>query len=148
MMKRLSFSGLLAIAIASSLLMLSNPAVGADDPPHHEHFMKCVKACLECQQECDSCYLHCRTLLEEGKKDHARTVDTCLGCAEFCSLAGKLAGRNSPFAGVACESCAKVCDECAEACGKFPDDKHMARCAKACRDCAKECREMLKHIKS
>jgi len=146
-MKSLSLFGVLALAVAGSALMPTSPAVRADEHPHHEHLMKCAKACLHCQEDCDSCFLHCKTLVEAGKKDHARTMDTCLGCTEYCSMAAKLAGRNSPFAGIACESCAKVCDECAEACEKFKDDEHMARCAHTCRNCAKECRDMVKHLK-
>jgi hypothetical protein len=146
-MKSLSLLGLLVLGVAVSAMLLTGSEARADEHPHHGPMVKCARACLDCQLECDTCYLHCRTLLEAGKKEHARTVDTCLGCSECCSLAAKLAARSSPFAGTACECCAKCCDECAEACGKFPDDKHMTRCAKACRDCAKECREMLKHLK-
>jgi hypothetical protein len=90
------------------------------------------------------CFKHCTTLLAEGKKDHAKTVQTCADCAECCKLSATLCARSSPYSPAACECCAKCCDDCATACEKFPDDKHMAACAKSCRDCAKSCREMIK----
>jgi Domain of Unknown Function (DUF326) len=146
-MKSLSLLGLLALGLACPALLLSiAPALCADEHPHHAHMVKCARACLDCQLECDTCFLHCKTLVLGGAKDHARTMDTCLGCAEMCSLAAKLAARNSPFAGTVCETCAKICDECGEACSKFKEDQHMSRCAKACSACAAECREMLKHL--
>jgi len=119
--------------------------VRAADSPHHEHFMKCAKACADCQMQCDMCFQHCAALLSQGEKAHALTMRSCVDCAEVCKLAATLNARGSPFAGGVCEVCAKVCDQCATACEKFPDDKHMAGCAKSCRDCAKECREMMKH---
>ena len=45
---------------------------------HHEHFAKCAKACADCQQQCDMCFHHCAGLVAEGKKDHAKTMHTCI----------------------------------------------------------------------
>jgi hypothetical protein len=119
----------------------------ADDPhAHDEHFAACAKACGDCQQMCDMCFRHCAGLLADGKKEHAKTMQACVDCAECCSLAARLTARGSPFAAAACECCARCNDDCAAACEKFPDDKHMADCAKACRDCAKACRDMVKHL--
>jgi hypothetical protein len=81
----------------------------------------------------------------EGHKEHARTVQTCNDCGEFCAMAAKIVGRAGPMAVPACEGCAKACDVCGDACEKFPDDEHMKTCAKACRDCARACRDMIKH---
>ncbi len=135
-------SGLLVVAVAA-------PGLGEEQGhEHHAVFQKCARACADCQLQCDSCFTHCRTLLTEGKKDHAKTVQTCADCAECCKLAATLTARSSPFSVPACECCAKCCDECAAACGKFKEDKHMAECAKSCRDCAKACREMLEHLKA
>jgi hypothetical protein len=145
-MKSFPLFGLLATA-AGTLLIMSTVAVADDPPKHHEHFMACAKACAACQLECDSCFAHCKHLVGEGKKEHATSVQTCVDCSEFCSLAAKLAARHSPFAIAACEGCAKACDGCAAECEKFKDDEHMARCAKECRACAKACREMLEHVK-
>jgi hypothetical protein len=140
---------LMTVMLATCSLALSPLAtvVKAEDPhmKHAEHFMQCAKACVECQLQCDLCFKHCLTLLAEGKKDHARTVQSCVDCADHCKLAATLSSRMSPYAGFACEGCAKSCDDCATLCEKFPDDKHMAACAKSCRDCAKSCREMTKH---
>ena len=147
-MKAYSLSGQAAVALAVLCLSLSAQAFGADkEDGHHGHMMKCAKVCADCQLQCDSCFTHCRILLTEGKKDHAKTVQTCADCGECCKLAATLTARNSPFSAAACECCAKCCDECATACEKFADDKHMAECAKSCRDCAKACREMLEHLK-
>jgi hypothetical protein len=114
---------------------------------HHEHFVKCAKACADCQVSCDSCFHHCAALVATGKKEHVKTMHACADCAEYCALAAKLSARQSPFAATACEGCARTCDECAKECEKFKDDKHMADCAKSCRDCAKSCRTMIDHLK-
>jgi hypothetical protein len=132
---------------AAGLATLAGAQARADEGHEHaEHFLKCSKACADCQIQCDACHRHCARLLEAGKKEHAKTMQTCVDCAECCALAARLTARSSPFSAAACECCAKCCDDCAAACEKFPDDKHMAACAKSCRDCAKACREMIKHL--
>ena len=134
--------------LAASLGMagLTAPAVRADDKDQaHEQMLKCAKACLDCQKECECGFYHCGRLVAEGKKEHAKMMMLCADCAELCSTAGKLAARSSPFAPLACEACAKSCEACAECCEKFTDEGHM-KGAKACRDCARECREMIKHL--
>lgn len=131
--------GLLAAPLA--------PAQADDAHKHHEHFMKCAKACADCQVHCDSCFAHCAELVAKGEKNHVETMNTCLGCADCCKLAASLTARHNPFAKEACECCMKCAEACAKACEKFPDDKHMAECAKSCRDCAKACKEMLDHLK-
>jgi hypothetical protein len=148
MMNRLMLGTLGAAVLA--LVAWSGLGVRADDKPAkeehaHGHFDKCAKACADCQVSCDSCFHHCATLVAKGEKDHARTMHTCVDCAECCKLAASLCARQSPFAKNACDCCAKCCDECAKACEHFKDDKHMAACAKSCRDCAAACREMMKH---
>jgi tetratricopeptide (TPR) repeat protein len=104
------------------------------------NYMKCAEKCAECQVSCDSCHKHCVNLLASGKKEHARTVQTCADCAGICKACAALCARVSPFAKHVLEGCANACDECGEACAKFKDDKHMADCAKACKECAAECR--------
>lgn len=133
------FTGVIAVAC------LTGANLQADDS-HHEHFMKCAKACADCQLQCDMCFQHCSELVAKGDKDHTQTMHSCVDCADCCKLAATLSARQSQFAGAACECCAKCCDECASKCEKFPDDKHMASCATSCRDCAKECRLMMKHL--
>ncbi|WP_020473810.1 four-helix bundle copper-binding protein [Zavarzinella formosa] len=140
------FLSVLTVAFTLAMSPLAATARAEDhEMKHAEHFMQCAKACVDCQLQCDMCFKHCLMLLTEGKKEHAKTAQNCVDCAEHCKLAGSLSARMSPFASFACEGCAKSCDECATACEKFPDDKHMAACAKSCRDCAKACREMSKH---
>ncbi len=114
---------------------------------HHEHFAKCAKACADCQVSCDSCFHHCAALVAKGKKEHVKTMLSCVDCADYCALAGKLSARHSAYSATACDGCAKACDDCAKECEKFKDDKHMADCAKSCRDCAKACRTMIGHLK-
>ena len=137
------FTGLL-VAVAT-LTMVAGTTRAAEHE-HAKHFADCAKACAACQLECDMCFKHCLTLLADGKKDHAKTVQTCADCAECCKACATLCARSSPFCPAACECCAKCCDECATACEKFPDDTHMAGCAKSCRDCAKACRDLVKMI--
>lgn len=133
-------------AAAAGLTTLINGTARGDDTQHNDHFAKCAKACADCQQHCDSCFHHCATQLAAGKKEHEKTMHTCVDCAECCKVAATLSARQSPFARYACECCAKCNDECAAACEKFPSDAHMAACAKSCRDCAKACREMIQHM--
>ena len=138
-----------AVAIAAWISAPGNAGQdkkGKDGHHHHEMFDKCAKACADCQLQCDMCFAHCKALLAQGKKEHEKTAQLCVDCADCCKLAATLTARMSPLAAEACDCCAKCCDKCAEACEKFPDDKHMAVCAKSCRDCAKECRAMLKHL--
>src|SRR5437763_12809666 len=96
---------LISAATLLPALALAIAAARADEPQsgHHEHLMACAKACTACQLECDACFHHCKHLVSEGKKEHAPTVQTCVDCSEFCSLAAKLCARNSPFAVAACE---------------------------------------------
>jgi len=139
------FRAILTTSIFALAASFNASSVQAADDQHHEHYMKCAKACADCQLQCDMCFQHCAGLVAQGEKTHAATMRSCIDCAEVCKTAATLSARHSPVAGSVCEVCAKVCDQCAVACEKFPDDKHMAACAKSCRDCAKECREMMKH---
>ena len=135
-------------AVVGGLTDLYGMSARAEDADaHHEHFAKCARAYANCQQQCDMCFHHCAGLVADGKKDHAKSMHTCVDCADCCALAAKLTARQSPFSATACECCAKCCDECAVACEKFKDDKHMVDCAKSCRDCAKACRAMIEHLK-
>ncbi len=116
-----------------------------DREAHHGAFQKCARACTDCTLACESCFRHCVGLATGGHKEHARTLQTCNDCGDFCALAARIVSRRGPTAATTCEACAKVCDTCGQACEKFPDDEHMVACARACRDCARECREMMKH---
>jgi hypothetical protein len=137
----------LAFAIATLLALSTVPIRAADPPPHAEHFLKCAKACSDCQLECAMCFQHCTGLLGQGMKEHVTTARTCADCGDVCALCATLCGRQSPFAATEAEACAKVCDDCAAACEKFPDHKMMVECAKSCRDCAKACKDMGKMLK-
>jgi hypothetical protein len=118
--------------------------------PHEVHggpYEKCSRACTHCLRECESCVLHCAKLLAEGKRDHQRTLGTCLDCSEFCAAAARVTAHHGPMSTLVCEACAKACDICGKACEKFKEDQHMERCAKACRDCAAACRTMIQEVR-
>lgn len=134
---------LVAGLLVAATVQIGTSARADDEDKYHEHLMKCAKACADCQVQCDFCFQHCAELVAKGNKDHVATMETCLGCAEWCKLAAALTARRSPFATDACEGCLKCAEICAKACEKFPDDKHMAECAKSCRECVKACKEML-----
>lgn len=135
------------LAFLALLTGIVKPIQAEDAPAHHAHFLKCARACTDCQTQCDSCFAHCKSLLAQGKKEHETTAQLCVDCAEFCKLAATMSARMSPLAGDACDSCMKACEKCAAACEKYPDDKHMADCAKSCRACAASCKEMVQHLK-
>lgn len=141
----LSLFGLTAVL----LFALENPAPAAagdkGKDAHSAHFAECAKACNDCQRECDSCAHHCAMQVAAGKKEHLRTLGTCLDCANFCATSSQIVSRHGPLSATICESCAKACATCGEACEKFPGDEHMKRCAQECRKCEKACREMVKH---
>jgi hypothetical protein len=135
--------------IAAAIAVVVGASVGQSAHAQHEHaehFMKCAKACADCQLHCDSCFKHCLTLLTDGKKEHAKTAQICADCADCCKACSTLCARQSPLACSMLQCTAKCCDERAAACEQLSDDKHMAACARSCRDCAKECRERLKHL--
>lgn len=140
------FRALLLTSVVAAAAFLNGTNVQADDDKHHEHFLKCAKACADCQVQCDGCFHHCAELVAKGKKEHAKAMHNCVDCADCCALAAKLTARHSPFSAAACECCAKCTDQCATECERFPDDKHMADCAKSCRNAVKECRAMIKHL--
>ena len=132
---------------AAALTALSATADAQDKThAHAEHFKQCAKACADCMNICEACYHHCAMLATAGKKEHAKSMDLCIDCAEVCGTAAKLSARQSTLAAIVCEGCAKVCDECGASCEKFKDDKQMMDCAKVCKDCAKACRDMIKQL--
>src|SRR5271163_2154864 len=77
MLRTFSF---VALTLAAAVVFPIVPVVGADHE-HGEHFLKCAKACTDCQLSCDSCFAHCLELLADGKKDHLRTAQLCADCA-------------------------------------------------------------------
>jgi len=142
MRQQLTCTAVLAVA-----LILAG-GVSRADHEHHAEFMKCAKACSDCQRECDSCSVHCAKMVAEGKKDHLETLKTCQDCATHCAAAAAIMSRKGPFSDLICTACAEACARCGKACEKFPDDKHMKQCAEECRKCEKACREMLKYVKA
>jgi hypothetical protein len=124
------------------------PVLGSGEGQEHRaHFIKCAKSCAECAVQCDACHHHCMHKVTAGNKEHAKSMELCSDCADYCRLAATLSARHSSFALGACEGCAKVCDTCAASCEAIKADQQMAECAKSCRDCAKACRDMVKMVK-
>jgi hypothetical protein len=130
----------LAFVLANSAPLDVKPNTA--DKKHAAESAACVKACIECQIVCDSCYRHCAWKVLSGHKDHHAAMELCLGCSDACRFASALAARHSPLACHAVECCMKCCIDVAKECEKHPDDKMMAECAKACQDCAKICKQM------
>ena len=142
-----------AIAVGALVVALAGgygvARLGAADEKHAHHgaeMDKCMRECARCAKECESCFSHCTMLVAQGKKDHVRTLKTCIDCGDFCALAGKLIARDGAFMTLACDACAKACDQCGAECQKHPSDEHMKRCADACKDCAQACRDMVKAL--
>lgn len=143
-------AGLTAVglgALQNAVLAQAPGAAGTRpaDAHHNEMMEACAKACSDCQRECESCATHCARQLEAGKKDHAKTLATCLDCASFCVAAASIVARSGPFSALICKACVDACAMCAKECEKFPDDKHMKECAAECRKCEKACKEMVAH---
>jgi hypothetical protein len=144
-MKRLCV--LTAFAVLSTATGWAVLSARADDKPagdHAKHFDECAKVCADCQVACEKNFHHCFTLVEGGKKEHARAMHLSVDCAEFCTISAKLTARHSELAVTSCEACAKACDACAAECEKFKDMPEMKACAEACKKCAASCREMAK----
>jgi hypothetical protein len=149
MNRREAMTGLGAAAAAAAALAGSaEGAARQAEHGHGAHFMECAKVCVACQLQCDSCYRHCAGLVAGGQKEHARTMQFCVDCAELCRMAATLTARQGALSIPGCDACAKACDACAAECEKYPSDAHMAACAKACRACAKACREMIQHLRA
>lgn len=121
------------------------PGHAHEGTAHSDMMRACAKACSDCQRECESCAAHCATQLEGGKKDHAKTLATCLDCALFCAAGASIVARGGPFAAMICKACVDACATCGKECEKFPDDKHMKACAEECRKCEKACKDMVAH---
>lgn len=147
-MKR--FSVLAALAVLSTAAGWAALPARADDKPgepaadHAKHFDECAKVCAACQVACEKNFHHCFTMVEGGKKEHAKAMHLSVDCAEFCTLSAKLTARHSALAVPACEACAQACDACAAECDKFADMPEMKACSDACKKCAASCREMVK----
>lgn len=142
-------AGLTAVTLGA----LQNPALAQrpitlaakGEEAHGEMLDACAKACSDCQRECERCATHCGRQLEAGKKDHIKTLATCLDCASFCAAAASIVARSGPFAAIICKACVDACAMCAKECEKFRDDKHMQACAEECRKCEKACTETAAH---
>jgi hypothetical protein len=138
--------------LAAALMLCLVGGVRAEDKPAVPHvhrspeMAKCITACVECINQCGSCFVHCTNLVASGKKEHVPTLKSCIDCGDLCAIAAKIMVRDGALVGPACEGCIKGCDACAAACEKYPTDDHMKACAKACRDCSRACHEMLKSM--
>lgn len=136
-------------ALACSLVVLTATASEPEAVNAHSHLSPasaCAAVCGDCHLQCEMCYLHCSSLLHDGKQGHARCMQLCLDCAECCALCSSLCARQSEMSGPTAAFCADCCETCATACDKYPDDEHMAACAACCRACAQECRSLAQSI--
>ena len=134
------FLPLAAFAVA----LLAAPVQAAEH--HDKHFLDCAKACDDCGRTCDACAAHCAKMAIDGKKEHAKTMGTCMDCATACKAASCVVARQGPFSKLMCTACADACKMCGDECEKLKDDAMMKECADECRKCEKACRDMLKHM--
>lgn len=144
--REFTVAGLTAATLGAFQGLAAAQQPGTKAPPHsHGDMDECAKECSACARECESCATHCAKQLEAGKKEHAKTLASCLDCATICNAAASIVARSGPFAVTICKACIDACAMCAKECEKFPDDKHMKDCAELCRKCEKECKEMVAH---
>jgi hypothetical protein len=129
--------------------LLAGSAQAAQDQRHrHDNkaLDRCIKECRECAAICEENFNHCFQVVEQGRKDHARSARLSLDCAAFCGLALCLMSRHSEFMAEICNACAEACERCGSECSKF-DSKMMKDCAKACENCAEACRAMVQSLR-
>jgi hypothetical protein len=140
----LATTGLFAFNVDAALAAEAKDAEpkGDEDEPMFTSFSECADTCSECAKSCNSCFDHCTTLLQAGQKGYSMTMRTCIDCAEVTRVCAALCARESRLAKVLTEACARFCDRAAAECSKFPNDKHMARCAVQCHKCAASCRSL------
>lgn len=141
---------LLGALSLGSVGLLASRSARADDDQHHHHHDKvhedCMKACRDCSAACDATFDHCFKLVEQGKKEHARSARLALDCAAFCGLSLCLMQRDSELMAQACNACADACEQCGSECAKFDSDT-MKDCAKACKTCEDACRKMVQSMR-
>lgn len=126
-----------------SRLLLAIPAVflcvamssGGDAPKVPKD--SCVKACMDCANQCAACMKHCK---ENKMEDSAVQSEICHHACLLCALAVQSKNGQS---WASCELCEKVCNDCAAMCEKSPHEI-MKKTAEACRACAKACAEARK----
>lgn len=135
----LATTGLFAFNFDTTLA--ADPKVD-DEEAMFTTFSECADSCSACAKLCNSCFDHCTSLLQAGQKGYSMTMRTCIDCAEVTRVCAALCSRESRLAKVLTEACARFCDRAATECSKFPNDKHMVRCAAQCRKCAVSCRTL------
>ncbi len=97
-MKHLGMFAVVCAAVGWIAALYGIQATAQQPDAHHEHFVKCAKGCADCQVSCDSCFHHCATLVENGKKEHFKTMNACVDCAEYCA-GGQVIRSSKPVLG-------------------------------------------------
>ena len=71
-------AALAALALAAGLYAADDKKITttAADNPHQAELDKCIKACVDCAKECESCFNYCTEMLSKGEKMHTMTVRT------------------------------------------------------------------------
>jgi hypothetical protein len=105
----------------------------------HQQHESCIRACLECAQECEHCATAC--LEEQDVSAMAECIRLDRDCSAICFMAAAYMSRDSRFATEICRICADICDACGQECRRH-ETEHCQRCAEACERCAEECRQM------
>jgi hypothetical protein len=88
---------------------------------------------------------------EQNATEMIRCIRLCLDCADVCTAAIGVTGRQAEYdADVArplLESCAAICKSCGDECERHARmHEHCRVCAEACRRCEQACRELLATI--
>ena len=109
-------------------------------------FDECGDACRDAARACNSCFDHCTTLMQIGKRGFALALRTSIDCAEVSTTCASLCSRESRLAKVLTEACARFCDRAANECEKLGDDRHFQNCVKKCRTCAAHCRGLIEDV--
>src|SRR5437870_5735030 len=93
-----------AVLVTAFAVLGGGPGLSADEGGDHAaHFLHCAKACADCAIQCDSCHHHCSHMVTSGSKEHAKSMEYCVDCADVCRTAGALSARGSSLATPVCE---------------------------------------------
>ena len=110
---------------------------------------RCIDECFACAETCTLCADDC--LSEEPVEPLVKCIRLNLDCADVCTAAGRVVGRQTEYdANVTrpvLEACAQVCKSCGDECERHAHHhEHCRICAEECRRCEQSCRELLAAI--
>ena len=101
-----------------------------------QSLIKCIVACEHCATAC---------LQELDARMMAACVLLDRDCADACTYAARLIGRDSPRAAEALRSCVELCRACAAECDRHIYT-HCRICAEKCKECHERCTSYLREM--